>query len=366
MLWLNLAAPAVGEFVKKGQNDVLLGEGTYSANSVHLLYSSSTSNQPKFEIPQYLCYGMGREHLVPTVVDYNADGFPDVITGDRNGELALFLHPGKSWKPGRDLPFSTVLTLGNQTKLGGLITPCAADFNGDGLFDLLLGRTNGRISLSLNTGTKENPKFAAPTDLKGKDKWGKNLRLPSSWNASPAMDRGNSFGVYTVVDATTDPEALPTEGKYALRASYMPVANRVIPFPPNGIPGGTDLFEAKNRLNFDVPATYELTFKVKGSNVRSARVVLERDGIWHIPKAARATKGERQTVEHIYEYYLWNDDHPVGAQWTTVKKRIDVKFKNPILNAELKQIDLELRLEANLSFGKGKIYYDDVRLARLK
>ncbi|MEI8341221.1 MAG: hypothetical protein WCH43_06750 [Verrucomicrobiota bacterium] len=41
------------------------------------------------------------------------------------------------------------------------------DINGDGVFDLITGKTNGRIAVALNKGTKEQPKFDTPAELKG-------------------------------------------------------------------------------------------------------------------------------------------------------------------------------------------------------
>ena len=36
--------------------------------------------------------GYGREHLTPQVVDWNNDGKPDIICGERAGYVDLFLN----------------------------------------------------------------------------------------------------------------------------------------------------------------------------------------------------------------------------------------------------------------------------------
>src|SRR5207244_1734575 len=102
--WGNLFAPCVVDWNKDGRPDLLIGEGSYSANAVFVLLNQSSASEPKFtdEHRHYLCYGDGREQLAPTVADINGDGEPDVLVGDRLGTVGIYLNPGK-WKPGTEL-----------------------------------------------------------------------------------------------------------------------------------------------------------------------------------------------------------------------------------------------------------------------
>ena len=61
---------------------------------------------------------------------------------------------------------------------------CAADYNGDGLFDLILGLPNGHIAVSLNTGTKTEPKFGPPQDIKGEDRLKREIHSPDGWQTN--------------------------------------------------------------------------------------------------------------------------------------------------------------------------------------
>ena len=60
---------------------------------------SDGSLLPRFSVQgrSYIAYGRGREHLIPTVADYNGDGYLDILAGDREGSIGVYLNPGASW-----------------------------------------------------------------------------------------------------------------------------------------------------------------------------------------------------------------------------------------------------------------------------
>ena len=124
-----------------GKLDLITGEGTYSANAIHLLENIGTRRHAEVHRRHgkhtYIAYGDGREHLIPTVVDYNGDGNPDLIVADRSGEVGVYLNTGKPG--GRNSSASSTITFGSTSKLPGLCSLYAADYNGDGLFDLIIG-----------------------------------------------------------------------------------------------------------------------------------------------------------------------------------------------------------------------------------
>ncbi len=45
----NVFAPAVWDWNRDGKEDLLLGEGSYSANNIHLLINSGSPGRPVFE-----------------------------------------------------------------------------------------------------------------------------------------------------------------------------------------------------------------------------------------------------------------------------------------------------------------------------
>ena len=140
----------------------------------------------------FLAYGDGREQLIPAVVDYNGDGKPDLLVSDRTREIGVYLNNGDGKTPG-ELARSSTITFGGNSKLPGFASPCVADFNGDGLFDLILGLDNGHIAVALNTGTKGSPSFGPVQELKGQDRLGRNFKRPSGWNIETLPQYGNAL-----------------------------------------------------------------------------------------------------------------------------------------------------------------------------
>jgi hypothetical protein len=352
--WGNLFAPCPIDWDKDGKTDLLIGEGSYSANAVYVLLNQSSANEPKFndEHRYYLCFGDGREQLVPTVADYNGDGLPDVLVGDRKGAVGVYLNPG-SWKPETELPLAQMIRFGNLDTLGVPVAPHAADFNGDGLFDLIIGKSNGRISLALNKGTKTEPKFDAPVELRGEKYFKEKINLPQQWNFDVGNDRGNLYA-YLSVDPN---EASPGGGK-VLKAGYFPSPNKVFKMTALAVNGRddaeffhywreewvpvdvrwagygrmADAFLMRQVLGeLKVGTTYKVTFKVKGKSITDGVCTVAYLGAAE-NVATKFQKNDRggvvkaqkdETHEEVNEKVPFS-----GAnEWKSMEKTFTVNFK---------------------------------------
>jgi len=91
--------------------------------------------------------------------DWDADGDFDLIVGDIGGNVHLIPNEGTAteWRFGRHRELRAG---GAAIRVGGDAGPYAADWDGDGDLDLLVGDGDGTVSLFDNVGTRAEPRLA--------------------------------------------------------------------------------------------------------------------------------------------------------------------------------------------------------------
>ena len=265
----------------------------------------------------------------------------------------MYLNQG-SWKPGDELKLSENIKFGTTDKLGSGAAPYAVDVNGDGLFDLFIGKTNGRVALAINKGTKGQPKFDAPVELKGEKVFTDKTNIPGTWTMDAGNNRGNLYG-YISVD---DKEASPDGGK-VLKCGFYPSPNKVfkmVPISVDGRDNSTDFFRYWREIWEPVPAqwagfdratdqyvirqnlgalkvggTYQLSFKVRGKGIESGACTLAYLGAAENVAtkfkrmergSVKADKNEAKDDVYVAENFISN-----GA-WKTYEKTIQIAFKD--------------------------------------
>lgn len=97
---------------------------------------------------------------VPFLIDFNNDGQLDLLVGSASGQVSLFL--AKKIEAGR-LTFQPAQGVGLPVMPGAV--PFVADWDNDGRKDLLVGQADGTIKLFLNRGEESAPAFGAGQDL---------------------------------------------------------------------------------------------------------------------------------------------------------------------------------------------------------
>ncbi len=386
--WGNVFAPVMIDWNNDGKQDILIGEGSYSANNIHLAINEGTNGSPKFSENNrhVLAFGDGREQLTPAVVDYNADGRPDLLVGARDGKIGVYLQTDQPWEPGVELPFASFLSGGGKPLAArGITTIAAGDLNGDKKFDVVVGQADGNISYALNTGTLQEPKFDALKEFGGATPFPA-MRWPSGWDVSLGLERGNNLAFVSVVDEE------PAEGKSCLKIGYVPNPNVVMPSPLNVLParGNFDLEKgyngnfSANELMESAPSnlvmlrqrtpsrlkigdSYTLSFMAKGNQVSDAEVSVifdqsEKIGEDQIVRGDRGRATVKRQVE--FERVRESEDFSVGSTWREVKSIFTPRFKSSILNKldATRSVDIEIIFE--LKPGDGVLYIDDVKLTK--
>jgi hypothetical protein len=336
------------------------------------------------------------------LADLNGDGQPDILVTDRRGRLTAYLRPG-SWKWGDAIPPSGFLSEnGGLTPeedqalvLGsGIHTIATGDLNGDGLFDLVAGKSNGRLAWAPNKGTKEAPKFDPPTDLSGDKPSPLGWQLPSQWDVDLGLSRGNILAYATSVTAQDDASAQPVNGTRALKFGYATPPNTALPRPNLILPasrdfdrrgerdnsealfrdsaeqrgngGPSNLFTMRQPVQLEIGKTYTLSFQAKGGKVANAGFTLGWRGFKQLGED-RLVRGERGAVRReqnaISDSEQQATDFRPGANWSPVSKSYKIEFKKERdLNKEKLTSEGILEISFELAAPDGFLYLDDLKL----
>lgn len=375
-LWGTFFAPIYVDFTKAGRRDLILGDGTYAANNIYYYPNAGTTQSPRFseKTRQVLIQGLGREHLTPQMVDWNNDGMPDIITGERDGSVTVFIC--KSNDP-KKFAFADPLPVkfGSSSKLGSLSNPVPVDFNGDGLFDIVVGRTNGRVAVSLNKGKAGAPVFDAPQEIKGAQPYPKYL-APTGWTLDPPPQA--TFQVFRLVTGQ-DPASLTgpekdratlafesgfnppsgSTGKYAGKLEFLPDKGK---FFTTQVALPTDAaFNIKydGGMQFKPETNYEITVWVRGSGwAKSSLIVAGGD---------KLTVSDPKTGEKKFKWVSYNkvEEFTMSGGWSKLTKtfRYTKDKDTPAADKTTpNSFGLVIKLE-----GKGKDFYiDDVTVVEKK
>ncbi len=194
------AHPAWGDLTGDGIDDLLVGNDSYFVDGERVselrLYAWDGEAYTQ-QVPSWLealnrVVGGTLTDLVPVLADLDADGDLDLMLGNGEGSLNYARNLAA---PGRAAEFEPLGSRSFFIEVGRQSAPAVADLNDDGLLDLLIGEANGNLNLYLNTGKADAPDFdATPTS---ESYGGIDVRVPGFTNARsvPAFDRKGALYV---------------------------------------------------------------------------------------------------------------------------------------------------------------------------
>jgi hypothetical protein len=137
-----------------------------------------------------------------TVSDWDHDGDLDLIIGNGEGAVYWAINEGTRAKPVWGQPRR--LKAGGHFLVadGGAAAPCVADWDGDGLPDLLLGSSSGKVIWCRNQGEKAKPELAAPEILV--TAFPPNLTREKQWFEQPRRSGNMTSGFALRTGTATD------------------------------------------------------------------------------------------------------------------------------------------------------------------
>ncbi len=180
-----MPSPNLADFDKDGDLDLVCGEFldgfTYFENVGNRTAPSYAAGRRLLD-ETGTPVAMHLQMIVPVAIDWDSDGDMDLIVGDEDGRVALVEHTGKV-EGGLPRFHSPVYfkQRGTDLKFGALVTPTAADWDGDGDTDLVCGCSSGELGWFENLGGEEPPRWAPPQRL---DAGGKPVRIMAGPNGS--------------------------------------------------------------------------------------------------------------------------------------------------------------------------------------
>jgi hypothetical protein len=150
-------APAFADLDNDGDLDLLVGE--FNGGELNYFQNTGTASNPAFAASVENPFGLADlpGDTTPSFIDLDGDGDLDAVIGDNNGFLYYFQNVGAPSAPAFAAPLVNPFGL---TDVGSHSTPTFADLDGDGDFDLLVGKNLGDLTYFENVGTPGSPAFA--------------------------------------------------------------------------------------------------------------------------------------------------------------------------------------------------------------
>lgn len=201
------ANPTFGDLNGDGKPDLMVGEGN---GNIAYFENTTTGNVLTFNLVNRNAFGIvAGTHAAPQLFDLDKDGLLDIVCGMRDGFIRFYKNTGTSTVP----TFSAAPTIDSLGKINakeiwstvgkgdlldvqGYATPNIADFNNDGVLDMVLGCNSGRVYVYTNVVAHKDSTFKllnnAFIDFGTDDNVGYNKRFGGRTTVASALIDGDN------------------------------------------------------------------------------------------------------------------------------------------------------------------------------
>lgn len=298
--------------------DLLVG----NAQGLVIFYrNQGSATDPDFVLTSTRFGGLGvGQDAAPGTFDQNGDGRPDLVVGNREGNLTLALAKGRDGNAATDGAWEVVSRIWNDIRTGGNSVPRIVDLNGDGRPDLAVTDAYGNLKLWYNRGQTAAsatagaaPAAPAPRPGGGPVANAGGGSAPAAGGAAPAGDAG-SLSSLLGVDTAQSTSTLFSMGDG--EDTPQAAAGEAMAPPPESVGPITPVYQLASR-RFG-----ELDF-----SGRSAPTFGDLDGDGDLDLIVGTSSGEL--------VYLRNDGDAKTPRWTRVTPRVSGfdqgRYPSPLL-----------------------------------
>ena len=156
-------------------------------------------------------------------MDFDSDGIPDVLSGSWPGHLYFFKGKGKGeFEEGKKIKNAK----GDEIKIMSASTLFAHDWNGDGKLDLIVGSVQGKVYLLVNEGSAKEAAFSStPIQLQAD---GKNIQVPLG-DSGPVVADWDGDGLPDLISGCGDGSVLWYRNVGTAKEPKLAAAQTLVP-----------------------------------------------------------------------------------------------------------------------------------------
>jgi len=149
----------------------------------------------------------------PSIVDWNNDDNKDLVVGALEGRIHIFINEGTDTEPDFLVETFAQESGSDLIAYGKRSSPVVLDLDADGKKDLLTGNTNGQLLFYRNVGTDAEPSFSGYSLVESN---GVPIDLPGSPRSRPFLCYWTGDGYFGPIDGYLDVLLGAADGKVHL------------------------------------------------------------------------------------------------------------------------------------------------------